>query len=534
MKKRILFLFILFCALGQVLYAQDVIWTGSVSSDWNTNGNWNIGRPPNPTETAYFSGSFPNNPILSTATVINYLNLSSGTLTIAASGSLTIRTGAELYAGNFINNGALLVETAIGGSADRFEIFDSATMTNNGTMSVDALRNINFREPFAANTFTNTGNLELKGGLFGIGISTGSLQILNTGQITHSGNGNLFAFESTSPGTSVSFVNSGTIRSTSGTGVIFSNAVTFTNQACGRMFLASGDFSTNGTVSNTGLIQVAANISNTNSFTNSGVVSASNSPSFTNSGLIVRSGVSHPNPIFTYGGGGYSVSGIFTDEGDPPTSAGSFSAPNSFTPNGIETSLFARVSNGTCTFSVPFSYNPSPFPVKLLNFEAGSGPQIVQLRWSTSEEIANKGFELYRSTDAQSWERIGFVAGTGFSKTVQTYSFDDLNPRQGINYYRLKQIDLTGISEDSRIVSVQFLGENQLYMYPNPTQNELKFRLPSNVEITEIQVLNLAGKVVLTQKPGATLFIGQLPAGTYLVELKTKDGGIFVEKILKE
>ena len=50
----------------------------------------------------------------------------------------------------------------------------------------------------------------------------------------------------------------------------------------------------------------------------------------------------------------------------------------------------------------------------------------AQLTWSTATEVNNKGFEIEKSSDGQSFAGIGFVGGNGTSSLVSNYRFTDI------------------------------------------------------------------------------------------------------------
>jgi hypothetical protein len=117
----------------------------------------------------------------------------------------------------------------------------------------------------------------------------------------------------------------------------------------------------------------------------------------------------------------------------------------------------------------------SPLSVSWLNFD---GQRIsandVRLKWSTSTESDNLGFEIQRSLDGLSYEKIGFVDGGGNSTTQRNYSFID-NESSKSYYYRLKQIDGDGTESMSRIIYIKSeLKEEILLVYPNPTYDILQ------------------------------------------------------------
>ena len=98
------------------------------------------------------------------------------------------------------------------------------------------------------------------------------------------------------------------------------------------------------------------------------------------------------------------------------------------------------------------TYSATPLPVTLLNFTATKqGSDDALLKWTTTMEENNKGFEILRSTDASSWTVIGFVTGAGNSQTEINYQYTDKNLSSGTYYYKLRQVDFDNNSVFSKI-----------------------------------------------------------------------------------
>ena len=99
-------------------------------------------------------------------------------------------------------------------------------------------------------------------------------------------------------------------------------------------------------------------------------------------------------------------------------------------------------------------YNYVKLPVTLVSFEGKSANNQTKLAWKTTSETTNKGFEIERSADARTFEKIGFVDGNGDTRETKVYHFIDLSPF-ATTYYRLKQLDYDGKSEYSKVIAVK-------------------------------------------------------------------------------
>ena len=80
-------------------------------------------------------------------------------------------------------------------------------------------------------------------------------------------------------------------------------------------------------------------------------------------------------------------------------------------------------------------------PVELTSFTAEAAESEIILNWTTATELNNQGFEIERSSDNETFEKIGFVPGFGTTTESKSYAYKIIEFSSGFQYYRLKQID---------------------------------------------------------------------------------------------
>jgi len=207
----------------------------------------------------------------------------------------------------------------------------------------------------------------------------------------------------------------------------------------------------------------------------------------------------------------------------------SFSGKNSFTMNGVGR-YYVEVRNSVVSSLIisSFIYQQSaPLPVTLVNFIAKHTATGNLLQWATTSETNNAGFDIERSNDARSFEKIGFVDGRGESGSLQSYQFADQNPFQ-TSYYRLKQLDHNGTFAYSRIVQVRS-EMTALKVYPNPAKGQ--FSIESSTANESVQVYNLKGIRILEKPalPLQTISTANWQTGTYLIRIGDKSEKVVVE-----
>ncbi|MEL6356683.1 MAG: T9SS type A sorting domain-containing protein, partial [Bacteroidota bacterium] len=168
-------------------------------------------------------------------------------------------------------------------------------------------------------------------------------------------------------------------------------------------------------------------------------------------------------------------------------------------------------------------------PVELVDFKVAVLNEGAKLEWETARERNNRGFYVERSGDGRSWERLGFVNGAGDADEAQFYSFIDLAPLLGTNFYRLRQVDFGGEEAFSPVESIEWNRPDQrqpLVLSPNPTQDWFMVRHSTVEPPNSFRILNSAGQQVLAGAwPSNGQFnVFQLPTGVYFLEVQGRNG----------
>lgn len=194
---------------------------------------------------------------------------------------------------------------------------------------------------------------------------------------------------------------------------------------------------------------------------------------------------------------------------------------NSFYPNTRQCT-----ATGITAFS-PFSIAASPLttlPVELLTFDAEKKNESTLLTWKTAQEFNSQIFEIERATDNNRFIKIGTVAAAGNTNAETNYFFTDMHPMDGVNYYRLKQVDIDGQFDYSKTIPVNFGKPDKLLLSPNPATSTLNIKLPKDKRYSSLHILDATGKIVLWQAItgsaiNISLDIQRLPKGWYVLKI---------------
>jgi Secretion system C-terminal sorting domain len=271
--------------------------------------------------------------------------------------------------------------------------------------------------------------------------------------------------------------------------------------------------------------------------------------------LIVR-GISRPSSIIEFyieDGGGEGMTYLFrAQEGttldgitDAATGDSTYSDPTygTFTDALFEFSVplntLAPIPGGSRLVSLAIKpaandsstseFGPSLaiLPVSMTNFQGSLADGTVKLTWSTSREINSSHFVVEKSYDGANYSAIGQVQSRGTSGGQ--YSFVDNTALGKTNYYRLKQVDIDGISAYSRVLLIRNEGKDVvLKLTPNPVISNLNVSFRTDkAEAVSINFFDQMGRQVKRYNVQASkglnainlTDLNNLPAGNYTVEV---------------
>ncbi|MEQ1746214.1 MAG: HYR domain-containing protein [Saprospiraceae bacterium] len=159
---------------GGLTTATGDIWTGCLSTDWHTDGNWFDGSVPTAADNAVVPDAI-NDPVIGAGAVANSVNVEAGgSLTVEATGSLPINSPASplfTNSGTVVNEGTISLNTSVSFKFHRLLNLETGTFTNNNVLQLgnsgsQTIRGIYNRGSFVNATGGSISIAKCNGGIF--------------------------------------------------------------------------------------------------------------------------------------------------------------------------------------------------------------------------------------------------------------------------------------------------------------------------------------------------------------------------------
>lgn len=171
-------------------------------------------------------------------------------------------------------------------------------------------------------------------------------------------------------------------------------------------------------------------------------------------------------------------------------------------------------------------------PVELTNFSVNCENDYPIVNWQTASEHNSASFILERSKNGSDWELVNQIVAAGNSNATINYQFEDMDAARFVGYYQLIQVDVDGKQKIyDPIYSNCTTKEDEVEIYPNPTQGEFKIAISSNVaEKQSITLVNANGIIVFSEmvemQNGFNQFLyntNEWERGLYFVHIEGKN-----------
>ncbi len=205
--------------------------------------------------------------------------------------------------------------------------------------------------------------------------------------------------------------------------------------------------------------------------------------------------------------------------------------------------LTNTTTNGNVTVTNVTTFSPFTFsarvvgviPVKLHSFTVQKLNNAAKLTWITSQEINSKEFIVERSVNGTNWTAIANIPAAGNSDKKLNYTTTDFTAVKGINFYRIKQVDLDAKFDYSATKSILFSSAYEVLITPNPATSFINIYLDKNNNNTvNILLMDGSGKMIrsiYSDQPALQINTIGLGRGLYYVKV-IDEKQVTVSKIL--
>ncbi len=198
----------------------------------------------------------------------------------------------------------------------------------------------------------------------------------------------------------------------------------------------------------------------------------------------------------------------------------------------------------TLNFGGTASLDCTPLPVQLIDFTAdyNKDNNIVELYWHTQSEVNSDYYIIETSTDGKNYNKLVEIDGAGNTSYETEYLTNDYQPKSGINYYKLTQVDFQGKKRELKKVSVfvEKKPEFTISLIPNPANKQTTIKYENTkAETVEVFVYDSFGKVVFKAKTESidginnfNLNVSDFDEGIYMIAVSTSNG-LLKTKLIK-
>lgn len=185
-------------------------------------------------------------------------------------------------------------------------------------------------------------------------------------------------------------------------------------------------------------------------------------------------------------------------------------------------------------FRTTGTFSNAPLPVTFTGFGAKKLETGIQLIWNVANERGVQTYIVEKSTTGREFTQLGQVPASNST----AYSFLDNSASSGINFYRIKEVDIDGKFRYSTIVRLNLDKTIVLKAYPSPAKDEVTIEHALANKGT-LSLTTADGRIVkqIDIIPGlnqSIINISSLKAGLYIVRFVNENGGIEITKLIKE
>ncbi len=174
-------------------------------------------------------------------------------------------------------------------------------------------------------------------------------------------------------------------------------------------------------------------------------------------------------------------------------------------------------------------------PVTFTSFNVIIDNNKARLTWKVAAEQNVDGYEVERSNNGVQFSKLGFVKATGSS----SYSFTDEKILNGVNFYRVKNVDLDGKFAYTHIVSINGKKGQFVKLFPIPARTDLFIQHHDAIKGAQLKISSMEGRIVriISVPSNATqtiINLSTIHSGVYFVTYDSGDGNKLTSKFIKQ
>ena len=202
--------------------------------------------------------------------------------------------------------------------------------------------------------------------------------------------------------------------------------------------------------------------------------------------------------------------------GPGQNACGMWSAPTVFGPATFGSNGVTGISSTLAVLLTGFTIN-------------ASNTNSISLEWSTQQEVNSSYFDIQRSANGSTWDKIGSVAAKGYASNLTHYIYTDNAPLTGVAYYRLKMVAADGKQAYSEIKTVHTSLLKSISCFPNPSVDNVNVSVSGVTGGWSVKLISQSGILLQENKAAAnstmvSVNTQQYPRGVYILMVVAADG----------
>lgn len=143
--------------------------------------------------------------------------------------------------------------------------------------------------------------------------------------------------------------------------------------------------------------------------------------------------------------------------------------------------------------------------------------ESILLSWIAIPDLLIDHFEVQHTADLSGWQ----ILGTLKIGIRNQYQWEHKTPLLGKNYYRIAEVQTDGRKTFTSPMSIDFLPDYGLTIFPNPASNKISWEVKSEAIYHELIIRDFLGQEILKAPiQTKTIDVNQLPQGIYYLTLR--------------